>query len=494
MRSRCTLLVAVVLWRLLRRGVGALAAVVGALWFATHALARRDGGERGEQPELLVALFTHRARRGSDRARRASAGRGAANGAIALGAGALTAAAVLSKESGSARASRRCGDGVGMATRRTALGWPTAMRGATTALARVRRGARVALIARAVVLGAPVAPASIAAPGLDVLDAGRSGSWRCCRSGRASPDDRLARSLSPYYGPTILPAKRGALATLAVLVALALVALAVVLARRGDRRPLVALGMDRAHLPAGVEPPHGHGPVHRRPDAVRSRRSGSRWRSPGRSTACRAARASRCCSSLRSPSSATRSAARATPSAWSSHRTLWERLVETSPAEYRGYQLLGIDAREHGDTTRALPLLARAFAMEPRDRRVRFEYGQVLYSTGALRRRRRRCWRRCSRDGDVRREPQFVAMYLDAVGRARGAEAVVAAGTPLLRSESAAVAALYVGAAARAARPIRRGRFRVRRRPPRAAARFAAARAARVALETTRRAARRLRA
>jgi hypothetical protein len=63
---------------------------------------------------------------------------------------------------------------------------------------------------------------------------------------------------------------------------------------------------------------------------------------------------------------------------WSSRRTLWERLVETSPMEYRGYQLLGIDAREHGDNARALPLLARAFSMEPRDRRVRFEYGTVL--------------------------------------------------------------------------------------------------------------------
>jgi hypothetical protein len=38
-------------------------------------------------------------------------------------------------------------------------------------------------------------------------------------------------------------------------------------------------------------------------------------------------------------------------------------------------------------------------------------------------------------------------MYLDAVGRARGADAVVAEGRPLLRSESAATAALYVGAA-----------------------------------------------
>ena len=58
------------------------------------------------------------------------------------------------------------------------------------------------------------------------------------------------------------------------------------------------------------------------------------------------------------------------------------------------------------------------------------------------------------RDSDVRREPEFVAMYLEAVGRSRGAEGVVAAGTPLLRSESAAVAALYVGAAEE-----QRGRF-----------------------------------
>ena len=38
-------------------------------------------------------------------------------------------------------------------------------------------------------------------------------------------------------------------------------------------------------------------------------------------------------------------------------------------------------------------------------------------------------------------------MYLDAVGRSRGAAGVVAAGTPLLRGEAARTAALYVGAA-----------------------------------------------
>ena len=131
---------------------------------------------------------------------------------------------------------------------------------------------------------------------------------------------------------------------------------------------------------------------------------------------------------------------------WSSHRTLWERLVDVSPGEPRGYQLLGIDASQRGDTARALPLLARAFAMEPRARRTRFEYGQLLYAT-------RRYTQAAEvlpplvADGDVRREPQFVAMYLDAVGRARGADAVVSEGRPLLHSESAATAALFVGAA-----------------------------------------------
>ena len=113
--------------------------------------------------------------------------------------------------------------------------------------------------------------------------------------------------------------------------------------------------------------------------------------------------------------------------AWSSHRTLWERLVEVSPTEPRGYQLLGIDARERGDTARALPLLARAFAMEPRARRNRFEYGQVLYATGRHA-QAAQVLAPLLANGDVRREPQFVAMYLDAVGRAHGAEAVVTEG------------------------------------------------------------------
>ncbi|HEY5441144.1 MAG TPA: hypothetical protein VIJ90_07695, partial [Gemmatimonadaceae bacterium] len=47
----------------------------------------------------------------------------------------------------------------------------------------------------------------------------------------------------------------------------------------------------------------------------------------------------------------------------------------------------------------------------------------------------------------ARSERGFVALYLDAVGRAGGPDAVVRAATPLLHSETAPVAALFLGVA-----------------------------------------------
>ena len=116
------------------------------------------------------------------------------------------------------------------------------------------------------------------------------------------------------------------------------------------------------------------------------------------------------------------------------------------PNEHLSYKLLGMDARARGDTARALPLLERAFAMAPADRQIRFELGQVQYSTG----RYGAAVRTLSpllHDGDARSERGFVALYLDAVGRAGGPDAVVRAATPLLHSETAPVAALFLGVA-----------------------------------------------
>jgi tetratricopeptide (TPR) repeat protein len=291
-----------------------------------------------------------------------------------------------------------------------------------------------------------VAPAAIVAPGLDAM----TRSERIVAMLSLWP--RIAgmllwptSSLSPYYGPTIVPAERAVRAGIAVFVAVTLAGLAVVAARRGERRPLVAVTwIALTYLPASnlitsvglfLADRTLLGPTIGVALALA-------WAIDRSSTRMRSVLL------VASTVAIVHGAWVTLPYAtvWSSHRTLWERLVETSPTEYRGYQLLGIDAREHGDNARALPLLARAFAMEPRDRRVRFEYGQVLYTMGryadAV-----AVLAPLLRDGDVRREPRFVAMYLEAVGRSRGVQGVVAAGTPLLRSESAAVAALYVGVA-----------------------------------------------
>ena len=437
------LIVTVLLWRMLGVAVGRLAAIVGALWFATHALHVETVASVANASELLVALFTMALAAVIVRAE--SVEGVAREWGMALLAGALTVGAVLSKESGLFALP---------VAAVTAWGWRHAS-DAPSARTMVQRQMRlwvvcgaslaVALLTRAVVLGAGVAPAAIVAPGLDALSPRERIVTMLSLWPRIAGMLAWPTSLSPYYGPTIVPGERAVRAVMSALLVLSLVALAVAVARRGDRRPLVAVTwIALTYLPASnLIAPVGLfladrtllGPTIGVALAVAWAidRAWARARSL-LLVACAVLIAHDAWVSLRYAV------------VWSSHRTLWERLVQTSPTEYRGYQLLGIDAREHGDTARALPLLARAFTMEPRDRRVRFEYGQVLYTTARYA-EAVTVLAPLLRDGDVRREPTFVAMYLEAVGRSRGAEGVVAAGTPLLRSESAAVAALYVGLA-----------------------------------------------
>jgi len=440
-------LVVLAVWWLLRRGVGATAAALGALWFATHPLHVEAVASVANSSEVLVVGFTIALvwLIGRQATHAPATTTPLREWRTALAGAALTAAAVLSKESGLLALP------VAVVT---VWGWRAASddRPRQVRLLSMRRlwiacGAAlvVSLLARTAVLGAPVARVSIAAPGIDVLDpaeriAAMLSLWPRIASMVAWP-----AQLSPYYGPTILPTQRTALATLAVLSALTIAVIAALIARRGDRRPLVALTwIALTYLPASnLLTATGQLIADRTLfGATVGVALALGWavdRAPRRA---RVALVLVCAIAIaRGALESTRYAV-----AWSSHRSLWTRLVDVSPTEYRGYQLLGIDARERGDTTRAVPLLARAFALEPRDRRGRFEYGQVLYATGR--------WAHAAQvlapllaDGDVRGEARFVAMYLDAVGRAHGADAVIDAGTPLLRSESAATAALFVGAA-----------------------------------------------
>jgi tetratricopeptide (TPR) repeat protein len=436
--------VVLLVWRLLRDGVGTVAAAVATLWFATHPLHVEAIASVSNSSELLVTICTILLVLviGRDRA---SAANGPSSVARMLLVALLTGAAVLSKESGLLALPLAA---------LTAWGWRrTSESGDATSFVRAHgrlwlAGAvsiAAALLARAAVLGAPVSRVSIAAPGLDVLTPLARVEAMLSLWPRIAGMMLWPTALSPYYGPTIFPPNRGALALLALIGGAALLWYVVARARRGETRPLVALGWvvltylpasnlltatgqlvaDRTLFGATVGIALAIGTfIDRVPRHVR-----------------RAALLVCTLAIVRDAAASTRYA-----EAWSSHRTLWARLVETSPNEYRGYQLLGIDARERGDTANALALLARAYAMEPRDRRVRFELGQVLYLTGRYG-RAAETLAPLLRSGDVRSEPAFVAMYLDAVGRSRGAAGVVAAGTPLLRGEAAPVAALYVGTA-----------------------------------------------
>jgi tetratricopeptide (TPR) repeat protein len=438
--------VALALWWMLRRGVGAFAAAVGALWFATHPLHVEAVASVANTSELLVVGFTVAltwliVRRASDGVGSSQA---IADWPTALAGAVLTAAAVSSKESGLLALPIAA---------ITAWGWPAPSVGRGVQLLRgngrlwLAGGAAlvVALLARAVVLGAPVARVSIAAPGLDVLSPAERVLTMLSLWPRIAGMIVWPGLLAPYYGPTILPAQRAGLATLAVIAALALVMLALLLARRGDRRPLVALAwIALGYLPASNLFAATGQLISDRTlfGATAGAALALSWMID------RAPRGARVALVIVAALATARDVVVSTryAVAWSSHRTLWERLVDVSPAEPRGYQLLGIDAAERGDTARALSLLARAFAMEPGARRTRFEYGQLLYATRRYPQAEHVLAPLLAND-DVRREPRFVAMYLDAVGRARGADAVVAEGRPLLRSESAATAALYVGAA-----------------------------------------------
>jgi tetratricopeptide (TPR) repeat protein len=251
--------------------------------------------------------------------------------------------------------------------------------------------------------------------------------------------------LSPFYGPTIFPSHRAGFALLSAGVALALAGICVVMARRGDRRPLVALGwvvltyFPASNLLAATGQILSDRTLFGATVGVAFAITWALDMLPqfGR----RVAMVFLALVMARSVLVGTHYAI-----AWTSHRALWTRLAESQPNEHLSYKLLGMDARARGDTARALELLEHAFEMAPQDRQIRFELGQAQYSArkfgpAAF------TLAPLLKDGDARAEPGFIALYLDAVGRASGPEAVVRAASPLLHSETGPVAALFLGVA-----------------------------------------------
>ena len=433
-----------VVWYILRRGVGRMAALVGAAWFATQPLHVEAVASVANTSELLVTLCTAGlirtlGTRVPDNASSSDVQR-------ALLVGLLAAAALAAKESGLLALPLAA---------LTVWGWQRRDTGSVSFVTFARSNVRAwtagcvgivaVLLARLVVLGAPVSHGSIAAQGLDGVSAADRVVAMMSLWPRIAMMLAWPSSLSPYYGPTIFPEHAGGLALLSGLVVLSLALIVVELARRGDRRPFVALAwMVLTYFPASN--------LLAATGQILSDRTlfGA---SVGAALAIAWAldllppfgrRVAAGLLAIVIVRGAVMTAHYAV--AWTSHRALWTRLAEVAPNEHLSYKLLGMDARARGDTARALPLLERAFAMAPSDRQIRFELGQVQYATGRYGAAARTLAPLLT-DGEARSERGFVALYLDAVGRAGGPQSVVRAAAPLIHSESAPVVALFLGIA-----------------------------------------------
>ena len=435
-------LTAFAIWWVLRRGVGGSASIATAAWFATHPLHVEPVASVANTSELIVVLCVVGLvwaigeieptpnRAGRDWLR-------------AVFIGMLAAAALLAKESGLFALPLAVLTHWGWRSTRTAL--RTLVNDNVRAIMAASVCVIAVLFARLSVLGAPVSHGSIAAQGLSELPGAGRVSAMLSLWPRMAQMVAWPTALAPYYGPTSFPANRVLFAVAGVTLAAALVALALTVARRGDKRLLVAIGwMGLSYFPASnLATPTGQIISDRALFGVTVGAAFAlAWVLDVLPSTVRKAALVVCAIVI------TRAAVMSGAYAkdWTSHRALWTRLAAYAPNENLSAKLLGMDARARGDTTVALQMLGRAFATVPQDRQVRFEFGQVLYSTGRFQ-AAASTLAPLLRDADARSESGFMALYLDAVGRAGGPAAVVTAATPLVHSETGNVAALFLGLA-----------------------------------------------
>ncbi len=427
------------LWWLLRRGSDVAPALIAAIWFAAHPLHVEAIASVANTSELLVMLATL----GMIRLLwHSTSGDGWLR---AIGLALLAAAALAAKESGLFALP---------VAAITVWGWNRRSAREDIRAFTVNRlrywvaaavGIAAVIAARLVVLGTPVANGSIAAQGLDKLGAGERVLAMMSLWPRIVAMVVWPFHLAPYYGPTSFPDNRIAFALIGALLLALFAAVATHASRRGDRRPTVALAwIVLTYLPASnVLAATGQILSDRTLFGVTA--GGAlllAWAldiAPQRYQ--RMARLAFVLVLGHNLIVGTQYAI-----AWTSHRTLWQRLAEVSPNEHMSYKLLGMDARGRGDNEHAIAYLNRALSMVPTDRQIRFELGQAQYAIGEFA-PAVVTLAPLLRDTDVRSEPQFVALYLDATGRAYGAAAVADAARRLLHTEADSVATRFLRAA-----------------------------------------------
>jgi hypothetical protein len=428
-------LATVIVFRLLARGVSVGAAAIGAAWFAVHPVHVEAIASIANGSEIVVTLFTGLL---ALRLARSTADDAKPTWSSAALAGLVYLAACLTKESGFvAPVVAACFAWGWRPAASTSLGVGDALRRWRRVIIACGVSMIVVIVARVAVLGAFV-PAGIVAPGLDDLSLVQR-IWAMLSLGPLVAHLLLwPATLNPHYGPSYIAGNHGPTlaAALTLVVIIAASVFSVRRAQRGDRRPLAALAwMLIAFLPAsnllsatgqilaertlygasvGVAMLIALGA-----EGVLSRAAATTGRAHRAYPALVGGAALLVIGIL-----ARHTWREVRP--WRSHEALFRQMVAADSASYRGRWLLGLDARSHGDTTVALAWLGEAYARYPRDRQLLIDYSETLMQHGQPREasavaRGLMAW------PEMRRSPEAVALYLNAVERGYGADSALAA-------------------------------------------------------------------
>ena len=441
----------ILVWRLLARGLGPVAAWLAAAWFAVHPLHVEAVANVANNSEILVGIWGLALVLFLLRVREKTTGPTLADAAIA---GALCLAAVLSKESGAMMpiVALLCVWGWSS----TALRTPSEgqLQSWTKVIVAFVIAAVVVAAVRAAVLGGPVTGESIAVPGIAGVPAWQRVSAMLSLTPKVIGLLLWTPELNPAYGPSEFAHARAWLAVAVLLLVALLFVFAIRLARAGDRRLLVALlWVCIAFLPAsnllvatgqilaertlyvpsiGVAMCLGlvlHWSARAGTDTPRLRWVG---------------KAIPAAVALLIAIGAVR-AARWTE-VWRSHESVHAQIIAADTANYRGFWYTAVYLGNNGRMEEAFPLVERAFRIYPHDPGLRLDYGDALLRRGAA----------TQAVGTVRpllalpdynRRPRMIGVYLDALGRAYGADSVVAAANRLMTDTPSRTAAVFLGTA-----------------------------------------------
>jgi hypothetical protein len=373
---------ALLVWRLLSRAIGRTPAILAALFFAAHPVHVEAVANVSNSSEVLVTIFTCVLALYLSRISKA----GQVDWRRASIAGLLYLCAFLSKESGAVAAPlallwtwgwRRNDDQMPPPEGRFMSRWWRVVAGFVLA-------AIVVFFARATVLGSSVAKESIAAAGLE--GSGIERAWRMLSLG-----PRIAALLlwptttNPHYGPTAFPEWRSVLAALTALAVIGAVLLSLKSARKGDRRLVVAvLWTLIAFLPASnLFVATGQVLAERTlylTSAGVAMLVGLLLDELERYSAALGPRRIWYIAFAVVIAVDTYFVGRAAiwTFVWRNNHSVFTQIVAADPRAYRGYWLLGLEARYLGRKDEGIDLLERAHSLYPRDR------GLLLDLRGAL--------------------------------------------------------------------------------------------------------------